>query len=368
MGTGLRIWDAAAGRLLHDFPRDEAAGRLQFSPDGKRLAVLMAPQVHVFDVTTGRDETDIEIKGKGSPQNLAWAPDGTTLAVGTGKGVELWDVKAGTRRQAFPVGRTVSLAWSADGAALLTAGDEPGRDQGGRVSLLDAASGRVRPSFTLPVPGSPDVAALSPDGKLAAAAAGPVIHLWRTDTARPAWTAQGRGRPLLGAGWGKDKDARTIAWGSTFNRDGAGLAQRWPLEQAFDLAELRLAPGRPLADFGRAVLTQDGVALKPHQGAVVRDGQSIHLPGQFGTILCGTLLPGNRAAVGTSFGQVLLADTQTGKEVRQLGLHGGPVEAVVPSADNRYLLTTSADQTLRLWNLAPARGERPHLLTVFVAA
>src|SRR5262249_33507992 len=77
-------------------------------------------------------------------------------------------------------------------------------------------------------------------------------------------------------------------------------------------------------------------------------------------VSCFTLLPNNQAAVGGDFG-LLLFDTRTGKQVREF--HTGTVWAVAPSPDNRFLLSASTDQTLRVWNLD---REEP-LLSLFVA-
>jgi WD40 repeat protein len=364
---GAYVWDAATGRLLHEIPGEagDVASRLAFTPDGQRLAVLIAPRVHVLDLETGRREANFEVPGW--INTLTWAPDGTTLTVGTAAGVELWDVRTGTKRKFFNLGPTTSLTWGTDAGTLLTAGALPER-KGGRVNVLDAASGQERQAFPLPAPGLGfgQAAAFSPDGKLVAAALAPdqVIHLWQKDSARLAWTAQGRGQPVVGAGWGKDKDGRTIAWGRSTNR---AETDRKPLEQAFDLAELRLVPGLVLKDFQRAVLSRDGITLKPSEAAVVRDGRTIDgLGGALGKVICGTLLPGNRAALGTSFGYVCLVDTETGKTLRQWLRHSDRVQDLAPSPDNRYLLTASRDQTLRVWNVATA-GKESQLLTLFVA-
>jgi WD40 repeat protein len=373
---GAYVWDAGTGQHLLTIQRDEGdtagTSTVAFSPDGKRLAVVMAPWVHVVELATGRHEADFQPKAHS--HSLAWSPDGTTLAVATGKGVELWDARAGTQTKSlFEVGPTSSVTWITGGrrkeGLLLTAGHLPGSRQGerGRVNLLDAATGQERHLYALPAPGSGNgqVAAFSPDGRLVAAALIPdnVIHLWRRNEAKLVWTAQGRGQHFVGAGWGKD--GKTIAWGRSLNRE-ADPDNKKPLEQAFDLAELRLVPGRPGTDFQRAVLSRDGITLNVRPLTVNRDGRTVSLSVPWRPVASGTLLPGNRAAFGSTLGPVYLVDTQTGNFLRPLGGHQGRVPDVAPSADGRYLLSAGQDQTLRVWDVATP-GKETLLLSLFVA-
>ena len=67
-------------------------------------------------------------------------------------------------------------------------------------------------------------------------------------------------------------------------------------------------------------------------------------------IRCFTLLPGDRAALGTYFG-LYLFDARSGKPIRSFRGHTGEVLAVAPSPDDRFLLSASNDQTLRIWDL-----------------
>ena len=79
-------------------------------------------------------------------------------------------------------------------------------------------------------------------------------------------------------------------------------------------------------------------------------------------VLSYTFLSEERAAVGCDLG-LHLVDTQSGRVVRDLRGHTGGVWAVSASNDGRYLLSGSADQTLRIWS--PQRSEP--VLSLFFA-
>lgn len=66
--------------------------------------------------------------------------------------------------------------------------------------------------------------------------------------------------------------------------------------------------------------------------------------------------------MGSDFG-LFLFDTRNGKRLRTFWGHTGTIWAVAPSPDNRYLLSASSDQTLRIWD----PDKNWPLLTLFVA-
>ncbi len=61
---------------------------------------------------------------------------------------------------------------------------------------------------------------------------------------------------------------------------------------------------------------------------------------------------GKLAAIGEAYGAVKLCDTATGKEVRTLSGHTGPVTALQFLPSGAKLLSASHDKTLRAWNVA----------------
>ena len=206
---------------------------------------------------------------------------------------------------------------------------------------------------------------LSPDGTLAATAGGNdnEIHLWKTADATPVHRPASKGRAAFSAAW--SPDGATIAWGNT--NQGGQLEAKNPLERTFRLADLAFAAA-PDASFRRAQPTRGSIALAStgNTTVAVRQGDqtvaTLAMSYTYETIRCFTLLPGNRAAVGTTYG-LYLFDTRTGKQLRSFLGHTGAVWAVAPSPDGRFLLSASGDQTLRVWD--PDRDEP--LVSLFFA-
>lgn len=90
-GNGLvKTWDAHTGRPQADLNAGGRAAAPVFSPDGRTLAVSTGSGVQLWDLTTGRVRSTLPTR---SPSAVAFSPDGRTLAIGTGGSAELWKVE-----------------------------------------------------------------------------------------------------------------------------------------------------------------------------------------------------------------------------------------------------------------------------------
>src|SRR5205807_6266696 len=72
------------------------------------------------------------------------------------------------------------------------------------------------------------------------------------------------------------------------------------------------------------------------------------------SLASGTLLSGTqpRAALGGD-GKVFLFNARTGERLREFEGHASDVRAIAASPDGKYLVSVSADKTVRLW---PVQG------------
>lgn len=127
----VRIWDLATGKLVQRLtPRGGGASALALSDDGSQLAVATASEtqgapiaVSLVDVPTGREKRLVATY-QHDIHCLQFSPDGRTLAVtdrASGH-VRLWEVATGKQRHQFEGHKTsvYSLAFSGDGALLAT--------------------------------------------------------------------------------------------------------------------------------------------------------------------------------------------------------------------------------------------------------
>jgi len=279
----LGLWDLTTGKRLHelDEPPGISEGHLVFSPDGKLLASgYLGRPVMLWDVATGK-----EVRRLGGrryyPRALrTFSPDGKLLVlVGEGKmnTLHLVDVQTGKERRRLPGpysfswvqqprgqdergGGLMDVAFSPDGRTLAA---EVGK---GRISLWEVSTGQERRRFS-GHEGGVRCLSFSTDGRLLVSGG--------NDTTAVVWDVPGlHGKQDTGQLSAKELDA---LWNDLAGRDAA-LASRaiWTLagvrRQSVSFLEERLQPIRvPESDRIKRLIADLDDARFPIRSRAIED-------------------------------------------------------------------------------------------------
>ena len=155
---------------------------VEFSPDGKTLAVATEIGVSLYDVKTTREIGRLKGSNGGGGHDVAFSPDGAILASTSGVQIELWDVKTQrniatlveyNRRVRYGIS---AVAFSPDGRILASG------DQEGRIKLWDVETGNDVATIKAHAKEVSSVM-FSPDGAMLASGAGDdTVKLWDVET------------------------------------------------------------------------------------------------------------------------------------------------------------------------------------------
>jgi RNA polymerase sigma factor (sigma-70 family) len=190
-GDGLvHFWNPRTGRELLAIKGERwPLGPLQFSPDGKILAISDHNQVRLLEVPTGKQLGRFE-----GADSFAFSPDGKRLVVRGKDGlVHLWNVSTGSALYAFGEADDLSaftpFTLSPDGKTLVRA------RKNGPVGLWEVATGKERQRLQ-GHQAQVTCAAYSPDGR--------TLLTGSEDTTILIWDLAGWGRPATGELSGTD--------------------------------------------------------------------------------------------------------------------------------------------------------------------
>jgi WD40 repeat protein/serine/threonine protein kinase len=184
---GIALWDARVLRPV-GAPLLETGGEvkaLSFSPDGRTLAAVTAPEhvLTLWDVGSRSRLHEPHPAGEGTLlPGVSFSADGATLATASKWGVLLWDVATGASLSVTGGWDVSDLAYSADGKMIAFARPEQGGaevwDVATRTLMVDVEGRTPPPDWDLSV-------ALSPHGRmLAVGGFGRVVHLWDVRTGK----------------------------------------------------------------------------------------------------------------------------------------------------------------------------------------
>jgi WD40 repeat protein len=331
----VRLWDAATRKeraLLrgHKGPVQSlafnSAGTVLATADQNRVVIL-------WDPATGTVLATLE----GAGGEVAFSPDGQTLASVRGDGLRLWDVRTMKERGPArwqhmlvnsvaysPDGKTLALGNEDDGTVMLW--DVQKGEQVGAVNAYEAGGGFLR---------------FSPDGKtLAYSGVDRSVRLWDTATRAERAILKGATAPFAFS-----SDSKTLASGSAGQPgrpsselrlwDVSAGQERGALEHPSSVSAVAFgADGKILAsanDLEKSITlweAYDGPEL-----TTVRDARG---PVAYS--------PDGKTLASASSGRVILRDAATGQERNVLRGHSTPVTCVAFSRDSKTLISGSVQE------------------------
>jgi hypothetical protein len=329
-------------------PKEKAEVIARWIKEGAKLDAGLDPKADLIKELRVRWQPPAPPKAYPFPtivNALAFTPDGKQLVVGGHHELTVWDVADGklVKRLRTRAERAYGLAFLPDGK-LVVAGGRPGQEgdvrvydiaakgkaEGG-VELLDGvADKKVLVKHLLDVEDSVLCVAVSPDGKrLAAGGCDRAVRVWDIsgglDKAKLEQTVENHADWVLGCALTADGKYLVTA-----GRDKT--AKVWDLKAK-----------ESVVTFPEHQNVVYGVAVKPDGSAGFSVGADKQLR---------TWKPNGE-----------------GKQVKNAGGHGDEVFKVVANPKQPVLATSSADKTVRLWNLDTlAAGKTLSGLTDFVYA
>lgn len=150
----IRLWDTTTGKLKHTFIGDIAAsGSFCFSPDGKTIAARsFTNTLWLWDTTTGRHKNTFEYNVSGD--NIAYNPDGETIAIIAYGTVLLLDATTGAQKSKIGIGVKETFTFSPDGttiAAVIKNGIVQVWDTKGGVPIIYGYEEETRVRLKVPI-------------------------------------------------------------------------------------------------------------------------------------------------------------------------------------------------------------------------
>ena len=317
---------------------------MQFSPDGKLLAVASSIGVWLYDTETYQERA--LLTGHTSLVNsVCFSTDGRILASSSNEDgtIRLWDVATGTLQQTFTLFPYITgVCLSPDGRTLAGVKED---EVGYQLELWDVATGALRHTLYPSVAGSPDRILsmdFSPDGRTLVSGHSNRVRLWDVTT--------GELRRTLNAHTDGGSPTRVVNI-VRFSPDGKTLVSAILEEKrsqdennAYTIHLWDVASGEPLKRHTGHIDTVSSACWS-------QDGQTLASASRDGTIR--------------------LWDAENGEPLKRLTGHTDAVSSTCWSPDRQTLASASRDGTIRLWDVVSGvprhtfMGHTPPVLNLY---
>jgi WD40 repeat protein len=307
----IRRWDPQTGAELEPLLGPEKGFvDAAVSADGKTfVGGTVGGNVHVWDLTAGKEIKKIAVPGGKTLRAVAVAPDGRTAAVaGDDNAVRLLDLAAGTELRVLTAYKQQPkiVAFSPDGKLLASASYD------GTAHVHETATGKevFRPQAHKGVILS---LCFAPDGKTLLAGEEGAVSFWETQAGQLRRRVGGLGEQMYVVLFAPD--GRTFAAGTS-----GGTIHLW-----------ETATARQLHKFKRHADNVQALAFSPDGAALASGGSEC---------------------------SVRLWDTGTGEQRNALAGHQERVTAVAVAPGGKVVATAGWDHSIRLWDADTGRELR----------
>jgi len=390
----LRVWDVVSGRMVGNVSGHEKMVHcLSFSPDGTKLFSGSGDGVVLVSNPVSPCEPSTLCRGDGRVFALAPSPDGRVLAFAREKFIYFYDLEKNTQI-ALPLERrdTVrSLAFSADGQTLASAGDDHA------ITIWDARGRSVRSVYIGHTDRVYQIAFSPENGMLVSASKDGSVKIWDPSIPQqrdPLLVLQGQA--VFDVAYSADGSkiasisydgARTKAWLWNADSEEEIATQHWVNQDNhfFRMAFLPDDAGLIYCARKKSVVWWDrkqdilrtfaNILAEQFDIAVAPDGKQFAVAGnETGRVVLVNMesgeqsasLPGQRCVEYSPDGRFIayesttmpfaveLWDLEAGHRMAVLTGHDGYVYDVDFSRDGRYLATACDDGSTRMWDIATA--------------
>lgn len=358
-----RIWDATNGReiaVLRGHQRRVLSAA--FSPDGARVVTVSDDRTaRLWNALTAQEIAVIS-GGGGAVRGAAFSPDSARLATAADEEtsrvrdrasgleevtlsgiVRVWEAASGAEVAVLRGhgGSVRDLAFSPGGERIVTGS----RD--GTARIWDTNNGHELAALR-GHEGPANAAAFSPDGRHVVTASNDgTVRVWSA-AANVTRRLEGHTGRVTAAGLG-----RSGALIVTASEDGA--ARVWDAARRRSVAVLA---GHEAPVLGVAFAANDGRVVTFSDNSVrvwdAASGRQISLRQGYEGAVRAFSPDATQFATAADFGVVRLLNTQSDEEIALRG-HAGEIASVVFSHDASRVVTTSLDQTARVWDTASGR-------------
>jgi WD40 repeat protein/serine/threonine protein kinase len=235
-GKELKIRDVASARVLLALKAGRSVRSVRFSPDGRNVACLSQTltdsTMAVWDATTGQDVFVVSLP-TGNVYSLEYSPDGRYLAINQWGLIKIWDAATGKEIRTIEAHRdeTWSVAYSPDGRRLASASFDHSIKIWDTTDWNEIRTLRGHTDRVMSV-------AFSPDGnRLASGSADSTVKVWDAASGQELATFRGHTGYVWSAAFSPDGRWLTSAGGHY----SKGEVKVWDLASTLDVVNRPVA-------------------------------------------------------------------------------------------------------------------------------